>query len=67
MLRLSAPWLLPIARSPIANGAVLLDQRGRIAAVGPDAAVPRPEGVPERRFEEHPGVESKPPDGLIGI
>ncbi|MEP6591674.1 MAG: amidohydrolase family protein [Gemmatimonadota bacterium] len=43
MLRLSAPWLLPVAGEPIANGAVLIDQGGRIVAVGPDAAVPAPE------------------------
>ena len=43
MLRLSAPWLLPIARPAIADGAVLLDAGGRIVAVGPDATVPRPE------------------------
>lgn len=50
MLRISAPWLLPIARPPIANGAILLDDAGRIAAVGPDAAVPRPEDVREYRL-----------------
>ena len=43
MLRLTAPWVLPIAHAAIADGAVLLGADGRIIAVGPDAAVPRPE------------------------
>lgn len=42
MLRLAARWVLPVAEAPIAHGAVLVGDDGRIAAVGPDAAVPRP-------------------------
>lgn len=43
MLRLAAAWVLPIAEAPIADGAVLVGDDGRLLAVGPDAAVPRPE------------------------
>ncbi|MFI5208199.1 MAG: amidohydrolase family protein, partial [Gemmatimonadales bacterium] len=39
-LRLRARWLIPISSAPIANGAVLVGEDGRIAAFGPDAAVP---------------------------
>lgn len=42
MQRLTAGWLLPVAGPPIRHGAVLVDARGRIAAVGPDARVPAP-------------------------
>ena len=41
-LRVSARWVLPISGEPIARGAVLIGADGRIAAVGPEAAVPRP-------------------------
>jgi 5-methylthioadenosine/S-adenosylhomocysteine deaminase len=51
-VRLAARWVLPVDGSPIANGAVLIDADGRIAAVGPDAAVPAPEGVPRRTFPD---------------
>jgi cytosine/adenosine deaminase-related metal-dependent hydrolase len=34
----SAQWVLPVAEEPIADGAVLVDVRGRIEAVGPAAA-----------------------------
>ncbi len=40
-----------MAGPPIRDGAVLIGADGRIVAVGPDAAVPRPEGVPETSFE----------------
>jgi 5-methylthioadenosine/S-adenosylhomocysteine deaminase len=43
--RLAASWLLPIEAPPIENGAVLIDSEGKIEAVGPDAAVPRPPDV----------------------
>ena len=41
-LRVAARWVLPVSGEPIAHGAVLVGADGRIAAVGPDAAVPRP-------------------------
>ena len=41
-LRVTARWVLPVSGEPIARGAVLVGGDGRIAAVGPDAAVPRP-------------------------
>ncbi len=37
--------MLPVAGPPIAGGAVLLDARGRIEAIGPDAQVPSPPHV----------------------
>lgn len=40
-----------MAGPPIRDGAVLIGADGRIVAVGPDAAVPRPEGVPETSLE----------------
>ena len=45
MLRISARWLLPVSSPPISGGAVLIDDEGRIAAVGPDASVARPESA----------------------
>ncbi len=48
--RLAARWVLPIAGPPIECGAVLLGPDGRVEAVGPDAAVPRPPGVPGEEF-----------------
>jgi cytosine/adenosine deaminase-related metal-dependent hydrolase len=35
--RYIAQWVLPVARPPIRDGAVLVDAAGRIEAVGPDA------------------------------
>jgi len=43
--RLSARWVLPIEAPPVEHGAVLLGPDGRIAAVGPEARVPRPADV----------------------
>jgi 5-methylthioadenosine/S-adenosylhomocysteine deaminase len=45
MLRLTARWLAPVTAAPIAHAAVLIDERGRIAAVGPADRVPRPAGA----------------------
>jgi cytosine/adenosine deaminase-related metal-dependent hydrolase len=45
VLRLTARWLLPVVAPPLADGALLVDAEGRIAAVGSDAEVPRPEGA----------------------
>ena len=41
-LRVSARWVLPLSGPPLADAAVLVGADGRIAAVGPDATVPRP-------------------------
>jgi len=49
--RLAAPWLLPIEVPPIERGAILIGSGGRIEAVGPDAAVPRPSDVPSIELE----------------
>ncbi len=46
MLRLDAAWLLPVSTPPIRNGSVLLDDRGRIAAVGPRDAMPTSADLP---------------------
>jgi 5-methylthioadenosine/S-adenosylhomocysteine deaminase len=48
--RLSARWVVPIEAPPIEYGAVLLGPDGRIAAVGPEARVPRPADVPSEEF-----------------
>ncbi|HEU5209609.1 MAG TPA: amidohydrolase family protein [Longimicrobiales bacterium] len=45
--RYRAQWVLPVSAPPVRDGALLIDEDGRIAAVGPDAAVPRPEDVDE--------------------
>jgi cytosine/adenosine deaminase-related metal-dependent hydrolase len=50
--RLAARWVLPVAAPPIECGAVLLGGDGRIEAVGPDALVPRPAGVPGEAFPD---------------
>jgi cytosine/adenosine deaminase-related metal-dependent hydrolase len=50
--RLAARWVLPVAAPPIECGAVLLGSDGRIEAVGPDALVPRPTGVPDEAFPD---------------
>ncbi len=43
--RYSAAWLLPVSAPPIAGGALLCDESGRIVAVGPDSTVPTPPGA----------------------
>jgi cytosine/adenosine deaminase-related metal-dependent hydrolase len=40
--RLSARWVLPIEGPALEHGALLIGADGRIAAVGPEAVVPRP-------------------------
>jgi len=52
MLRLRAGSLHPVTAPPISDGAVLVDDRGRIAAVGPHASVPSPPGVESLEFPQ---------------
>lgn len=51
-LRLRARWVFPITGAPIAHGAVLVGEDGRVAAVGPDIAVPRSDGALARDLGE---------------
>jgi 5-methylthioadenosine/S-adenosylhomocysteine deaminase len=50
--RLSARWVLPIAGPALERGALLIGADGRILAVGPDAAVPRPPDTTAEDFGE---------------
>jgi cytosine/adenosine deaminase-related metal-dependent hydrolase len=50
--RLAARWVIPVEGRPIEQGAVLIAADGRVIAVGSDAAVPRPEGVPADEFAD---------------
>jgi cytosine/adenosine deaminase-related metal-dependent hydrolase len=50
MLRLRAGWVYPVTAPPIPDGAVLVDDKGLIAAVGPNHAVPRPPGAEPLEF-----------------
>ncbi len=50
MLRVRAGVVHPVTAPPIPDGAVLVDDRGKIAAVGPDAAVPAPAGAERLEF-----------------
>jgi 5-methylthioadenosine/S-adenosylhomocysteine deaminase len=43
--RLRARWILPVAAAPIAGGAMLIDDAGALAAVGPADTVPAPRGA----------------------
>jgi cytosine/adenosine deaminase-related metal-dependent hydrolase len=52
----------PVANPPIVKGAVLVGPDGRVVAVGPDATVPRPAGVPA---EDLPGTALLP--GLVNV
>jgi len=61
MLRLAADWVLPVVAPPIEDGAVLLDDAGRITMVGRDADVPSPERAQTERLA--PGVVLLP--GLV--
>jgi cytosine/adenosine deaminase-related metal-dependent hydrolase len=42
----TASWILPVTSPPIANGALLVDERGLIAAVGPVETMPPAAGAP---------------------
>src|SRR5207249_962218 len=55
MLRIRAGTVHPVTAPPIADGAVLVDDRGKLAAVGPAATVPAPDGARLLEF----------PDGAI--
>ncbi len=50
--RLAARWLIPVEGSPVEWGALLIGPDGRVHAVGPDSAVPRPSDVPAEEFGE---------------
>ena len=50
MLRIRAGSVHPVTAPPIEDGAVLVDDRGTIAAVGPHPLVPAPPGVRELDF-----------------
>jgi cytosine/adenosine deaminase-related metal-dependent hydrolase len=43
--------LVPVDAAPIADGALLIDDHGRVAAIGPDAAVPVPPNALVERFD----------------
>ncbi|MEX2609150.1 MAG: amidohydrolase family protein [Gemmatimonadota bacterium] len=45
--RYLARWVVPVSAEPIADGALLVDAAGRIAAVGPAATVPAPPDAAE--------------------
>lgn len=51
MRRFRASWVVPVDAPPIANGAVLVDDRGRIADVGPDDAVASPDGIEQHEYD----------------
>ncbi|PYP47062.1 MAG: hypothetical protein DMD42_03070 [Gemmatimonadetes bacterium] len=50
MLRIHAGSVHPVTAPPIEDGAVLVDDRGTIAAVGPNAVVPTPPGARALEF-----------------
>src|SRR5436305_622460 len=52
MLRIGARSVHPGTAPPIMDGAVLVDDTGRIAAVGPDRAVPAPANAQRLAFPE---------------
>jgi 5-methylthioadenosine/S-adenosylhomocysteine deaminase len=60
VLRIRAGWVHPVTAPPIEDGAVLVDDGGTIAAVGPNAVVPTP---PAARALEFPHARLLP--GLI--
>ena len=52
MLRIRAGSVHPVTAPPIEDGAVLVDDRGTIAAVGPHGLVPAPPGARELAFPD---------------
>src|SRR5436305_7987089 len=52
MLRIRAGSVHPVTAPPIMDGAVLVDDTGRTAAVGPDRAVPAPANAQRLAFPE---------------
>ena len=52
MLRIRAGSVHPVTAPPIEDGAVLVDDRGTIAAVGPHGLVPAPAGARELAFPD---------------
>ena len=52
MLRIRAGSVHPVTAPPIEDGAVLVDDRGTIAAVGPNGLVPAPPGARELAFPD---------------
>src|SRR6266513_6302518 len=52
MLRIRARTVFPVTAPPISDGAVLVDDRGTIAAVGPHPRVPTPRGARELDFPQ---------------
>src|SRR2546422_3728429 len=52
MLRIHAGSVHPVTAPPIQDGAVLVDDHGRIAALGPDARVPAPTGIERLEFPQ---------------
>jgi len=58
----SAGLLWPAGGPPLRTGAILVDAVGRIEAVGPDAAVPRP---PDARLDHYPNAVLLP--GLVNV
>src|SRR5262245_13381797 len=51
--RYTASWVLPFDGPPIADGAVLLNEAGRISAVGPDRSLPAPPDTPVTSLGPH--------------
>jgi cytosine/adenosine deaminase-related metal-dependent hydrolase len=52
LLRVQAGRVHPVTAPSFEDGAVLVDKRGRIAAVGPNASVPTPRGVQSFHFPD---------------
>ena len=52
MLRIRAQFVHPVTAPPIEDGAVLVDDRGTIAAVGPNLVVPTRPGARQLEFPD---------------